>query len=43
MTAKTQAHEVAALIELRALGVIPKPFNPVALPEQFKALWETNN
>ena len=43
MTAKTQRHEVAALIELGALGVIPKPFDPVTLSEQINALWETSH
>lgn len=43
MTAKTQTHEVAALIELGAIGVIPKPFDPIALADQINALWETNH
>lgn len=43
MTAKTQAHEVAALIEMGALGVIPKPFDPVTLSDQITALWEAND
>ena len=43
MTAKTQTHEVAALIELGAIGVIPKPFDPIALADQINALWETTH
>ena len=34
---------IAALIELGAIGVIPKPFDPIALADQINALWETNH
>ena len=37
------AGAVAALIELGAIGVIPKPFDPIALADQINALWETNH
>lgn len=40
LTAKAQHHEVA---QYRALGiaeVIQKPFDPLALPDQIRAIWE---
>ena len=39
MTAKVQPREVAQLESLGALGVIAKPFNPMALAGQINALW----
>ena len=43
MTAKSQAHEVAQLLELGALGVISKPFDPIDLSRQVTELWEKSN
>ena len=40
MTAKVQAHEVAHYQALGALGVITKPFDPMALAGQVQALWD---
>jgi two-component system OmpR family response regulator len=40
MTAKVQASEVAHYRSLGALGVIAKPFDPMALAEQVRALYE---
>tara|TARA_Y100000588_G_scaffold123909_1_gene135765 strand:- start:269 stop:658 length:390 start_codon:yes stop_codon:yes gene_type:complete len=40
MTAKSQAHEVEQLLELGALGVISKPFDPIELSNQVTTLWE---
>lgn len=37
ITARTQSAEVAQLKELGALGVIPKPFDPMALADQARA------
>lgn len=37
ITARTQAHEVAALRELGALGVLAKPFDPMQLAGQVRA------
>ena len=37
ITARTQAHEVAAFRELGARGVIAKPFDPMTLAEQVRA------
>jgi len=39
MTAKVQAAEVAHYRSLGALGVIAKPFDPMTLAEQLRALW----
>ena len=43
MTAKSQAHEVSQLLELGALGVISKPFDPIDLSRQVTDLWEKHN
>ncbi|RSZ58154.1 response regulator [Massilia atriviolacea] len=40
MTAKVQAGEVAHYRSLGAIGVIAKPFDPMQLPVQVKALWD---
>lgn len=39
MTAKMQAHEVAQYQELGALDVIGKPFDPMQLPANIRAIW----
>ena len=38
MTAKVQKHEVARYLELGALGVISKPFDPMRLPVEIRRL-----
>jgi CheY-like chemotaxis protein len=38
MTAKSQKHEVARYLELGAVGVISKPFDPMTLPTEIKKL-----
>ena len=40
MTAKVQAHEIARFIDLGALGVIAKPFDPMTLASTIRSLWE---
>ena len=40
MTAKVQPEEVRALLALGVVDVIAKPFDPMTLPDQVKALWE---
>lgn len=40
MTAKAQRHEIDQYLALGALGVITKPFNPMTLAEQIRALWK---
>ncbi|MGZ5848543.1 MAG: response regulator, partial [Ramlibacter sp.] len=39
MTAKVQASEIENYKALGALGVISKPFDPMRLADQVKALW----
>jgi CheY-like chemotaxis protein len=40
MTAKVQADEVQAYLDLGALAVIAKPFDPMTLAGEIKELWE---
>jgi CheY-like chemotaxis protein len=40
MTAKAQAHEQQRYLELGAIGVITKPFDPMTLSESITELWE---
>lgn len=40
MTAKVQPEEVAQFLALGAAAVIAKPFDPMTLAEQVRALWE---
>ncbi len=39
MTAKVQAGEVTHYRSLGALDVIPKPFDPMTLPDQVREIW----
>lgn len=41
MTAKAMPQEITRFRELGALGVIPKPFDPMRLSSQVFALWES--
>tara|TARA_R110002012_G_scaffold249366_2_gene426917 strand:+ start:1411 stop:1791 length:381 start_codon:yes stop_codon:yes gene_type:complete len=41
MTAKTQKDEIGMLIELGAIGVIAKPFDPVQLSAEVQRIWDT--
>lgn len=43
MTAKVMEAEVQRYHELGAIGVIPKPFDPMSLADQVKALWNGRN
>lgn len=43
MTAKVQPAEVAHYKALGALDVIAKPFDPMTLADQVRAVWETRN
>jgi CheY-like chemotaxis protein len=40
MTARAQKTEVEAYIELGALGVVTKPFDPMTLPALLREIWE---
>lgn len=43
MTAKVQPQEIAHYTGLGALGVIAKPFDPMTLAEQVRALWTASH
>jgi CheY-like chemotaxis protein len=43
MTAKANPQEVARLTDLSAIGVIAKPFDPMALGDQVRALWKSRH
>jgi CheY-like chemotaxis protein len=43
MTAKVQAHEIARFINLGAIGVIAKPFDPMTLASTIRSLWEKDD
>jgi CheY-like chemotaxis protein len=40
MTAKVQSHEVERYIEMGAVDVIAKPFDPMTLAAQVQAVWD---
>jgi CheY-like chemotaxis protein len=40
MTAKVQPNEVSRFLDLGALGVIAKPFDPMTLASTIRSLWE---
>lgn len=40
MTAKVQPQEVQGYLNLGALGVIAKPFDPMTLAQQLGSIWE---
>jgi CheY-like chemotaxis protein len=40
LTAKVQQHEVERYLELGAIGVISKPFDPMTLPDEIRNLTE---
>ena len=41
MTAKVQPSEVIDYLEMGVEGIIPKPFDPLALPEAVESLWKS--
>ena len=40
MTAKVQPQEVQAYLDIGAVGVIAKPFDPMTLVDQLREIWE---
>lgn len=40
MTAKVQPHEVSRFKDIGAIGVIPKPFDPMTLASTVRKIWE---
>jgi CheY-like chemotaxis protein len=43
MTAKAQAHEVAAYLQMGAIAVVAKPFDPMQLPQMLASLWQEHS
>jgi len=43
MTAKVQPNEIQEYIELGAINVIPKPFDPMTLSAQVAEVWDARN
>jgi two-component system, OmpR family, response regulator len=41
MTAKVQPHEVQEYLDMGAIGVIAKPFDPIKLATEIRTVWET--
>ena len=41
MTAKSQSHELSTYMELGAVEVIKKPFDPMALPGILNSIWNS--
>ncbi len=41
MTAKVQPHEIAGYKALGVAAVIPKPFDPMTLPQQIQSIWQS--
>lgn len=41
LTARVQPHEVARYRDLGSLAVIPKPFEPTALADTIRAIWNS--
>lgn len=41
MTAKVQSAKISEFLEIGAIGVISKPFDPMTLAQQVRDLWET--
>lgn len=42
MTARVQRHEIERYVQLGALGVIQKPFDPMTLPDEVRRLLVTS-
>ncbi|MGP1393908.1 MAG: response regulator [Inquilinaceae bacterium] len=39
VTAKAQQHEVRSYMDLGAVAVVAKPFDPITLPDRLHAIW----
>ena len=42
MTARVQAETTISLLETGAIGVIPKPFDPMTLADQLRRFWQNH-
>ena len=43
MTAKVQTEEVERYIDMGAIGIVPKPFDPMTLADVVKRLWKDHH
>jgi CheY-like chemotaxis protein len=43
MTAKVQPQEIKTYLDMGALDVIPKPFDPMTLSDQIRAIWQRHH
>lgn len=43
MTAKVMKEEIQRFLEMGAVAVIHKPFDPERLPDQIREIWDKNN
>jgi CheY-like chemotaxis protein len=43
MTAKVQPTEVQHYLDLGAIGVVSKPFDPMTLADQIKGMWKKHH
>ena len=43
MTAKAMDSEVQRYLDLGAIGVIPKPFDPMSLAQQVTTIWQESD
>lgn len=43
MTAKAQREEIQALLDLGAIAVLPKPFDPMTLADDLKTIWDQHH
>lgn len=41
MTAKVQSDEIQSYLAEGAVGVIPKPFDPMTLPDRVREIWQS--
>lgn len=41
MTAKVQADEIQSYLDEGAAGVVPKPFDPMTLPDRIMEIWQS--
>ena len=43
MTARVQVNEIQEYLNLGAIGIIPKPFDPLTISEEITKIWKAHN
>lgn len=43
MTARVQPEDIQKYLQMGAVGVVPKPFDPMTISDQINTIWETLN